>query len=189
VTTTGEAFCWGNNTNGQLGDGTAGLEANPRPVAVAGSRSWATISTGSSHTCGVTTAGDAYCWGENDSGQLGNGNTTQQTVPGLVVNDIKWTRVSAGRLTTCGLTLAGAAYCWGANQYGQAGNGNAGGNQTAPVLVGGGFSWSAVDAGWEHNCGRTVNGQGYCWGRGIQGQLGAGSTEVTSTPVRISDPQ
>jgi hypothetical protein len=103
VTTAGEAFCWGNNHYGQLGDGSAGQGPNSLPVAVLGGRSWTSLSTGSSHTCGVITSGDAYCWGQNASGQLRNGSTSgQQRTPTLVLGDHKRAQVSGGVSTRAG---------------------------------------------------------------------------------------
>ena len=191
VTTGGEAFCWGNNQFGQLGDGSSGLGPNSLPVAVIGGRSWTSLAAGYGYTCGVSTSGDAYCWGWNDSRQLGKVSTSGQSptpTPTLVLGDHTWTQVSAGASVTCGLTPNGAAYCWGANAFGQAGTGNTGGFQTAPALVADGHHWAVADAGSGYNCGRTVTGQGYCWGGGDVGQLGAGSTLISSTPLRISDP-
>lgn len=80
VTPGGQAYCWGWNQFGQLGDGTT--DSRLTPVSVAGGLLFATVATGGgSHTCGVTPTGEAYCWGQNDYGVLGNGNTTDSHVP------------------------------------------------------------------------------------------------------------
>ncbi len=71
VTTTGAAYCWGNNGNGQLGDGTTTNRTTP--VAVAGGLKFSSVSSGWTHTCAVTAGGAAYCWGDNSAGGLGNG--------------------------------------------------------------------------------------------------------------------
>jgi alpha-tubulin suppressor-like RCC1 family protein len=189
VTTAGEAFCWGNNWYGQLGDGTVGTRNNPVPVPVVGGRTWSNVTAGSDHSCGVTTAGDAYCWGYNNYGQLGNGNRASQPTPTLVLNGHQWASVSAGFYTTCGLTTAGDAYCWGFNGYGQTGNGNTSEAQTAPARVAGGHTWIVVEPGHTHACGRTNTGVAYCWGRGDSGELGAGSTTQSLVPLRVSGPQ
>ena len=88
LTTTGEAYCWGHNDNGEIGDGNPGTADNPLPVLVSGGRSWTSIFPGYGHVCGVTDEKDAYCWGYNLRGQLGNGNTTNQSTPTLVLNDL-----------------------------------------------------------------------------------------------------
>ena len=83
VTAAGAAYCWGLNSNGQLGDGTTTNWLSP--VLVAGGVSFAAASAGDLHTCGVTTGGAAYCWGYNGYGQLGDGTTTDRSSPVLVV--------------------------------------------------------------------------------------------------------
>jgi alpha-tubulin suppressor-like RCC1 family protein len=80
VTTSGAAYCWGWNGSGQLGTGTSTL-IYPTPVPVSGGLTFATVSAGNLHTCGVTTQGAAYCWGDNSEGELGDGSTTIQLAP------------------------------------------------------------------------------------------------------------
>jgi alpha-tubulin suppressor-like RCC1 family protein len=185
VTTGGAAYCWGDNSGGQLGDGTT--TARTSPVAVLGGLTFATVSAaGYAHTCGVTTAGAAYCWGYNASGQLGDSTTTDWPSPVLVSGGLTFAAVSAGGHNhTCGLTTAGAAYCWGDNAFGQLGDGTTTG-QTTPVPVVGGLTFGAVSAGGQYSCGVTTGGALYCWGRNQYGQLGDGSTSNRSSPVLVS---
>lgn len=123
--TTGEAgeaaYCWGGNTNGQLGDGTN--TSSNLPVAVSGSPTLGSTSAGALHSCGVAGAGSAYCWGYNFTGALGNGTNTDTNVPVAVSGSYAFAAVSAGQYHTCGVTAAGAAYCWGHNAFGGLGNG------------------------------------------------------------------
>jgi alpha-tubulin suppressor-like RCC1 family protein len=79
VTTAGAAHCWGSNVFGRLGNGTD--TKSSVPVAVAGGRTFASVSTRGSYNCGVTTGGAAFCWGENNWGQLGDGTSTNSSVP------------------------------------------------------------------------------------------------------------
>ena len=123
LTTGGLAYCWGANGSGQLGDGNAAV-SSAVPVAVSGNNTFATISAGNRHTCGVTTSGVALCWGENSPGHLGNGTTTGSLVPAAVSGGYTFASVSAGRFHTCGLTTAGKAYCWGSNLLGDGGSGS-----------------------------------------------------------------
>jgi alpha-tubulin suppressor-like RCC1 family protein len=199
ITAAGAAYCWGHNYYGQLGVGTTtGPETCPRsdlpneivpcstvPVPVVGGMTFASVSAAETHTCGVTTAGAAYCWG---SGTLGDGTTafTPTPSPVLVAGGLSFASVSASRSHTCGITTAGAAYCWGDNVLGQLGNGTYGQGQSSPVPVAGGLSFASVSAGDHYTCGVTVAGAAYCWGNGGQGQLGNGIPDHQSTPVPVA---
>jgi hypothetical protein len=92
------------------------------------------LSAGSSHVCGVTPTDSIFCWGENNEGQLGIGNTTNQSMPRLVPNSC--TQVAAGEENTCALDRAGVGYCWGWNSRGQLGLGNTT-SSTTPLPVSG----------------------------------------------------
>src|SRR5262249_51929877 len=126
------------------------------PVAVAGGLTFATLSAGDSYNCGVTTAGAAYCWGDNTYGQLGNGSYASSRTPVAVTGGLKLASVGAGTFHTCGVTTAGAAYCWGDNTVGQLGNGGDGFDDgwgtistSTPVAVAGGLIFTNVSAGGE----------------------------------------
>ena len=98
--------------------------AGAAPVAASGNN-YVQISASGDHTCGLTSRGAAYCWGDNDYGQLGDGTTTnsEDDGPQAVIGGLKFASISAGDDYTCGLTSRGAAYCWGRNWYGQLGDG------------------------------------------------------------------
>ena len=169
VTTSGAAYCWGRNTLGQLGIGTStGPEqcqngtvhaCSTIPVAVAGGLTFATLNSAyeTFPTCGVTTAGAAYCWGADEDGLLGNGRTPGpeqcaqddgggtyftpcSTVPvaSPVFSNTIW--LSTGHWDACGLTSTGVAYCWG--QYG---------NGFAPTWgpVAGGLTFATLSVGYD----------------------------------------
>src|SRR2546426_491284 len=121
VTTSGAAYCWGRNGNGQLGDGTTTDRLVPTPIA--GGVAFAAVITGGQHTCGVTTSGAAYCWGFNGAGGLGDGTTTQRLVPTVVAGGLTFATLSAGGAHTCGVTASGGVCCWGLNGNGQLGDG------------------------------------------------------------------
>ena len=191
VTTSGAAYCWGYDKFGQLGDGSAGADS-PAPVLLSGGLTFATLSGGNIHTCGVTPSGAAYCWGFNGDGQLGVGMTSvNNPTPLLVQGNLTFSAVSAGDSHTCGLATGGAAYCWGENSFGsgQLGDGTFS-SSPVPVLVQGGLTFATLSAGADHTCGVTTSGAVYCWGNNNSGQLGDGSSVARSgTPVRVSDPQ
>src|SRR6266568_3609602 len=145
---------------------------------------FAAVSVGQFHACGVATSNAAYCWGYTGSGELGNGTTSGpeqcagsscSTRPVAVAGGLRFTVVSAGGRFTCGVTTAGSAYCWGDNLDGQLGIGSNAGPEacstvpypcsTNPVAVLGGLTFAAVSAGSEHTCGIAMTGASYCWGR------------------------
>jgi len=121
----GDSFCWGGTSSGETGDGTFVYRPEPTPVI---GPSFISISSGSSHSCGVTGAGDAYCWGANHRGQLGDGTTTGSPLPVKVAGGLKFKEIYAAGANpfaafTCGLTRQGEAYCWGGNEVGELGDG------------------------------------------------------------------
>ena len=122
----GEAHCWGQNSEGELGNGTGGAETlendSDIPVLVAGNHKFVSLSAGYAYVCGLTASGDAYCWGRNERGQLGNGTSKKSNVPVKVSGGLKFLSVAAGFDSTCGVTRDGSAYCWGNNDEGQLGS-------------------------------------------------------------------
>jgi alpha-tubulin suppressor-like RCC1 family protein len=121
VTTSDLAFCWGDGSHGQNGDGTRSITTSPRLVA--GGHSFRNVSAGRHHTCAVTIDDRAYCWGWNFLGQLGDGTLTMRLRPRAVAGGHRFRQVSAGLAHTCGSTQGSVAYCWGYNGSGELGDG------------------------------------------------------------------
>lgn len=136
----GTIYCWGSGDFGQLGDPNAGGNAlGPRPVP--GNTDYALVSAGGSYTCGVRLGGEAWCWGFNQSGQLG-GFTDDQCLdpsdpdglrrfactpfPIRAADPLLFGTLRASQQFTCGLTVDDVAYCWGLGNRGQLGNGKRG---------------------------------------------------------------
>ena len=129
---TGTIDCWGDNEDGELGDGKT--ENSSIPVAVSGITTATGVTAGAFHTCGLLSAGGLDCWGENYFGELGNGTTNNSSTPVTVSGISTATLVVAGTSHTCGRLSGGKADCWGENYDGQLGNGTTT-NSTTPVAV------------------------------------------------------
>jgi len=211
LTASGQAYCWGLDQSGELGDGSPNYATELRqtlPVAVAGGHIFTSIRAGNTHTCAVATNGDAYCWGDNNSGQLGRDTLTGTCIvnnsnrcsnwPILVTGGLTFTQVSAGPWDhSCGVTTSGAAYCWGQGASGQLGTASPLETCVAgalppfrcshtPRLVQGAVVFKAVTAGNNFSCGLDVSGDGYCWGYGNSGELGNGGTVSSAVPGKVS---
>jgi alpha-tubulin suppressor-like RCC1 family protein len=195
----GVAYCWGDNSSGQLGNGTTTNSATPVPVS--GGLSFASLSAGGNQTCGVASfrlpqqiGGAVYCWGNNSSGQLGNGTTTNSAAPTLVAGGLLFASVSVGGKHVCGESVTfdnGGTHCWGDNSFGQLGIGTLI-NSAIPVipLFNSGFDEGGVSAGSNHTCSVVDVGPGFlviithaCWGDNSSGQLGNGTTTNSAVPV------
>ena len=188
LTTGSLAYCWGDDSFGELGTGATSTTPQTAPVQVTGGLTFAsvTVSAGSGRqTCGLAAAGKAYCWGLNASGQLGDSTATTAATPVPVAGGLTFASLSAGTGHTCGVTIAGSAYCWGLNAAGQLGDGTTT-DRHVPTAVSGGLSFASVSAGDSHSCGVTTNGAAYCWGANDWGQLGNGSTNESHAPTSVA---
>jgi alpha-tubulin suppressor-like RCC1 family protein len=177
--------CWGGNSGGQLGDGGACGEECP-PVDVAGLETGvAAVAVGDFHTCAVTTAGGAKCWGLNNAGQLGDGGGCSEDCPPADVVGLESgvAAVTAGAFHTCALTTGGAVKCWGDNSFGELGLGasDSGPHPVPEDVVGLEHGITGIDAGALHVCALTVTGGVKCWGDNSYGQLGDGQACISAT--------
>lgn len=187
LTPSGDAYCWGVGTAGQLGNGTT--QSSAVPVRVAAPQPLARISVGGDVVCAVGRDGTVYCWGRNIYGNVGNGTRVMATTPTQVSSPLRFSQVSVGFFQSCALTADGTAFCWGRNNLRTLGNDPAVDSET-PVRVAGGLRFSTISAGAMTTCGIAVTGGTYCWGTNFYGSLGTGGQAATvwATPNRIVQP-
>jgi alpha-tubulin suppressor-like RCC1 family protein len=167
----GQAMCWGFNGSGELGNGGTSNAATTTPGPVVGLSNVTSIAVGSYHTCASDSKGLAYCWGQNDSGQLGSGpRGSGSPIPTVVPAVSGVASVSAGGTRSCALLATGAVDCWGFPTMTVA---SIGGLGTTPAV--------AVSTGWYSSCAVLADGRVACWGDGTHGELGVGTMMSSNT--------
>jgi prepilin-type N-terminal cleavage/methylation domain-containing protein len=189
----GRAYCWGNNVDGNLGNGTLVGSLSPIEVlGVGGGTSytdWVMIRAAWQFSCGLRSNGRAYCWGDNGWGQLGDGTNLDSRTPVEVGGGFTdWVSISGYGSGMCGVRSTGQAYCWGRNDYGQLGKG-IGGDSSVPTEVSGSeIDWTSITYGWRASCGIRKPGIAYCWGANDYGALGSGiaSPTIVLAPQLVS---
>lgn len=184
----GKVFCWGLNTSGQVGDSTLINRSSPTQVND-GFGIYARVAGGGTHSCGVTTTGQAKCWGADARGQLGDGGgaaITPRPSPAEVATlSSGVVRLAAGRDHNCVLRDTGALQCWGYNASGQLGDGSVA-QRTQPVAASNvSGSIREIALGADSSCAVLANGDGICWGSNAHGRLGNGSV----LPATLAVPQ
>jgi len=188
LTTQGAARCWGDNSSGQLGDGT--MSQRNSPVGVSGlSSGVVAVSAGDAHSCALTASG-VSCWGDNSSGQLGDGQACGEAchTPAQVSSLADASAISAGGAHTCALIGEDGVSCWGSNSAGQLGDDQACGLLCTGAVSVSGLSdgVSSISAGVAHTCAVMAAGGAKCWGDNQPGQLGDGTTFERHVPVDVS---
>ena len=194
--------CWGENWDGQLGNGQSGDDAiSSVPVQVTGITDATAIAAGGAHSCALRRGGTVSCWGSNALGQLGDGNSgwddEYQTVPVFssvpvrVVGITDATAITAAEFYSCALHQDGTISCWGGNRYGQLGNGQSGNDvdSSIPLQVTGITDATAITASSTHSCALRRGGTISCWGINWSGKLGNGQIEYnsdSSIPVQVT---
>jgi alpha-tubulin suppressor-like RCC1 family protein len=185
----GTMRCWGENREGQLGNGTTATPGTARPVVVVGIAGATAIATGAYHTCALLSDGTVKCWGRNGQGQLGNGTLNSSSTPVQVETGFGplsgVTAIAGGGAHTCALLANGTVRCWGDNIEGQLGDGTTLGKPNG-IQVTGINSAVAISAGWQHTCAILSDGTARCWGANAFGQAGNGTLTRALTPVQVT---
>ena len=165
--------CWGHNSSGQLGDGTTNNSSSRKPVKAQGISDAIEASAGYDHSCVLHVGGAVSCWGSNEFGQLGNGESSDSYVPARVDGIVDAVAVAAGEDHTCALHAEGAVSCWGSNEFGQLGNGTTE-NSATPVKVQEITDAVSIAVGYKYSCTIHTKGDVSCWGSNRFGTLGYG---------------
>lgn len=196
VLSNGAAYCWGrNNINGVLGNGSidSGSDNNAlandanadEPTPVDGDIEFAAVSVGLFHTCGLTPDAQAYCWGAGGAGHLGNGANNDSPTPVAVNGTYEFTDLQLGANHACALDTSDDLYCWGYNVEGQLGLGeDASSSYFSPQRVLD-HKFVALAVGTNHVCAISQAGPTLCWGEGLRGQLGNGTTTISLELVQV----
>jgi alpha-tubulin suppressor-like RCC1 family protein len=187
VTSAGRVMCWGYNEFGQLGDGTTASRSVPVEAQALSDRI-RSVAAGWGHTCALTDKGGVRCWGNNQLGQLGYGQTADYRFTAVDVLGLGSgvAEIASDGGSACALTAGGGVKCWGSNTYGQLGDGTAV-DRRSPVPVSGlGQGVVRVAVGWNHACAVTGTGELKCWGWNYYGQLGDATTTSRIVPVRAT---
>jgi len=177
ISLAGNVECWGYNAYGEYGDDTNVTNTSINTVPLMGGP-WTSVVSGERFNCAVST--DAWCWGDDQNGQLANQGTNIINAPVKVQADAK--AFAAGFDHTCAI-VAGALYCAGGNAFGQLGIGSFDEHHEM-VQVGTDTNWKTVTTGYEHTCATKTDASLWCWGRNDRGQLGDG-TGWSSAATRV----
>lgn len=202
----GHGWGWGTNAFGELGSGQAGGasmstgDCYPYPpvaVTMPAGVTFTAISAGETHTLALDTSGNAWAWGWNGYGQLGNPQTSYASdvpVPVTMPSGVTFSAISAGYQFSLALDTTGRAWSWGANFHGELGNGGtADGAVPAPVAgpsgnSPGGITFAALSAGYSGSVGLDTAGKAWAWGYNHDGELGNGTTTDSTVPTAVSMP-
>jgi alpha-tubulin suppressor-like RCC1 family protein len=181
VMASGQVACWGNNDNGQIGDGT--LSPRARPTVLAAPTMVREVGLGINHSCALLMDGTAQCWGDGLDGALGNMSTTDSNIPVPVMGLTGATRIAVGGDSACAIVTGNQVRCWGDNDNGQLGIATTADSNVAAAAITGLTDVVELAAGADHFCARLMDGTVRCWGDNDNGQLGVGTTADSTIPT------
>ncbi|HEX3595987.1 MAG TPA: hypothetical protein VHU80_12835 [Polyangiaceae bacterium] len=171
----GMLYCWGRNTDGELGQGSGASIQLRTPTRVEDAQDWTSVVAGQGHTCGLR-GGRLYCFGNGADGQLGITPRANQSSPVQIGDGTDWRSVSTDTFHGCGIRGTGTLWCWGRNAEGQLGTGDVSDRDT-PAQIGSESNWAEVSVGRFHTCARRSDGTAWCTGANDDGQLGTSDTD------------
>ena len=190
----GTAKCWGNNEFNQLGNQSAtSSQRFPSFIETNTGAPFAAISQlalGYSHACALSEAGTVHCWGDNDMGQLGIGNTTASATPKQISTTYLPSGVlsiAAGHAHNCAVISGGGVKCWGYNEFSQLGGSNSTANRTSPTTgISDLSNVNSLALGRAHSCALLFDGTVKCWGNNDYGQFGDAQLTSNFQPVAVN---
>ena len=192
ITRDGMGYCWGENDEGQLGNGTTNSRRmTPAEVLFPSGYTPVSISAGDDFACALMDNRKVMCWGENNDGRLGQGplGTDDETTPVWVIMENSETAhfLDIGTKSACMILDSGETKCWGTNEEGQIGQGDTDIDYySTPTEVNGSYDFVALSINSDTICAITSNAEGYCWGDNEAGQTGRGSIDTDEpTPGEI----
>jgi alpha-tubulin suppressor-like RCC1 family protein len=180
----GNAYCWGLNSDGQLGDGSTANSDQPQQVMSDLGVMFQAVGTGTNHSCAIDQVSKVWCWGKNDSTQLGVSSIPGSPLP-VMTTYAGASSLGLGSNDTCARGSDGSVWCWGSNSGGQLGNGSYT-SSTSPVQALPAGMAITVSAGITYACALTTEMSGHlirCWGINSEGQLGTGNNQDQLVPV------
>ncbi|MBA6153166.1 T9SS type A sorting domain-containing protein [Gelidibacter maritimus] len=181
IKTDGTLWAWGDNSGGQLGDGTTTTKRVPTKIGT--DTDWEAIATGYQHVIAIKTDGTLWAWGVNNFGQLGDGTNLQRLTPTQIGTDTDWKTVDAGLHHTLATKTDGTLWAWGLNGAGSVGD-NTIINRNVPVQIGTDQDWESVSAGNLQSKALKTDGNIWAWGFNNNGQVGNGTnTASVRAPV------
>jgi alpha-tubulin suppressor-like RCC1 family protein len=201
----GTIWAWGDNSSGQLGDNTAVSRPTPAQIGTtqpaSATNDWTAVAAGDFHTLALKADGTLWAWGDNTSGQLGDGTTISRSVPVQIDDGIggHWIAIAAGGSHSMALQSDGTLWTWGDNSSGQLGDPTVvgvGGSPAfssaprqivnmSPPTTGYNSNWIAIAAGLDHSLALQADGTLWAWGGNFSGQLGTGDTTDQTAPTKL----
>ncbi|MCA9523714.1 MAG: hypothetical protein KC609_22235 [Myxococcales bacterium] len=183
-------YCWGSNSNGELGVNDKEPRDTPTPVTGGpGDGKWTSVSVGWSSACAISaTTKSLWCWGANGNGQLGLDDNDERLTP-TKVDDQSWSRVDVGNGYACAIRADAVLHCWGANSNGQLGVDDKQPRSVPTAVAGNAKKWEAISTGATHTCGIDSDQGLWCWGNNDSGRAGLGSDPSDRIlPTKIATP-